>query len=66
MCIARVMENRTVLAIAHRLSTVRHADQILLIDHGRIVEQGRHDDLYRAGGRYRSLCDVQMLDAKSI
>ena len=64
--IARVMEHRTVLAIAHRLSTVRHAGRILLVDHGRIVEEGGHDDLYRAGGRYRSLCDAQMLDAKSV
>jgi len=64
--IARVMEHRTVLAIAHRLSTVRHADQILLIDRGGIAERGRHDDLYRAGGLYRSLCDAQMLDAKSV
>jgi subfamily B ATP-binding cassette protein MsbA len=64
--IAHVMQHRTVLAIAHRLSTIRHAGQILLMDRGRIIERGRHDDLYRANGRYRALCDVQMLDAKSV
>ena len=58
--IAKVMEGRTTLAIAHRLSTVRDADLILVIDHGRIVESGTHDQLYAAGGRYRRLCDIQM------
>jgi len=60
--ISRVMQNRTVFAIAHRLSTVRHADQILLLDKGRIVERGTHEVLYAAGGRYRKLCDMQLLD----
>ena len=61
--IARVMEDRTVFAIAHRLSTVQHADQILLLDKGRIVERGTHEELYDAGGRYRKLCDMQVLDS---
>ena len=60
--ISRVMQNRTVFAIAHRLSTVRHANQILLLDKGRIVERGTHEVLYAAGGRYRKLCDMQLLD----
>jgi len=60
--IARVMEHRTVLAIAHRLSTIRHANLICLIEKGRIVERGTHDELYEAGGRYRALCDMQVLD----
>lgn len=60
--IARVMKDRTVLAIAHRLSTIRHADQILLLDQGRIAERGTHEQLYNEGGRYRSLCDMQILD----
>jgi len=60
--IARAMEGHTVLAIAHRLSTVRHADCIYLLEEGRIVEQGTHDQLYANGGRYRRLCDMQMLD----
>jgi ATP-binding cassette, subfamily B, bacterial len=45
--------------IAHRLSTVRAADQILVIEAGRIVERGRHVDLLAAGGRYESLYRTQ-------
>ena len=58
--IARVMKDRTVFAIAHRLSTVRNADQILVVDKGQIVERGTHDELYTANGRYRRLCDMQL------
>lgn len=59
--IARVMQQRTVFAIAHRLSTVRHATQILVIANGCIAERGTHRELYEAGGRYRTLCDMQLL-----
>jgi ABC-type multidrug transport system fused ATPase/permease subunit len=51
-----LLENRTSFVIAHRLSTVRHADQILVLDHGRIVERGRHDELLALEGRYAGLC----------
>ena len=61
--IAHVMQNRTVFAIAHRLSTVKHADQILLVDGGRIAERGTHEELHAAAGRYRKLCDMQVLDS---
>lgn len=54
-----LMQNRTVFAIAHRLSTVRNADLILVMDHGTIVERGTHDELYARNGVYRKLCDMQ-------
>lgn len=59
----RLMRDRTVLVIAHRLSTVQHADRILVFEGGRIVQQGRHDELLAAGGSYRRLHDLQFRDA---
>jgi ATP-binding cassette subfamily B protein len=50
-----LMRSKTRIIIAHRLSTVRHADQILVVDKGRIVERGKHDDLIAAGGLYAKL-----------
>ena len=55
----RLMVGRTTFMIAHRLSTVRRADLILVLDHGRVIEQGRHEDLLAAGGLYRQLHDMQ-------
>ena len=47
--------------IAHRLSTVQNADQILVLDQGQIVERGRHEELLRAGGLYAQLCRTQFM-----
>jgi ATP-binding cassette, subfamily B, bacterial MsbA len=57
--IERLMRERTVLVIAHRLATVRDADEIVVLDAGRIVQRGSHEELLRAGGLYRRLYDLQ-------
>ena len=57
--LATALRGRTSLVIAHRLSTVRNADQILVLDHGRIVERGRHDELLSTGGTYAELYRIQ-------
>ena len=56
---AEIAQGRTVIIIAHRLSTVRFADRILTIDRGRLVEDGKHDELIRTGGRYANLYRLQ-------
>jgi len=56
---AQICKGRTVLIVAHRLSTVRLADRIVTIDHGRITEDGTHNELIRKGGRYASLYRLQ-------
>jgi ATP-binding cassette subfamily B protein/subfamily B ATP-binding cassette protein MsbA len=55
----RLMAGRTTFMVAHRLSTIRHADQILVMDHGTIVERGTHDALLARNGFYRQLHDAQ-------
>lgn len=57
-----VMQRRTSIIVSHRISTVRDADQILVLDGGRIVERGRHDDLVAAGGIYAQLYRKQLLE----
>ena len=57
----QAMQGRTVLVIAHRLATVQEADQIVVLDRGRISEMGTHDQLMASNGRYRDLCERQMI-----
>ncbi|MFC7273129.1 ABC transporter ATP-binding protein [Paractinoplanes rhizophilus] len=63
--LAAALQGRTALVIAHRLSTVRDADQILVLDQGRIVERGRHEELVAAGGLYAELYRTQFAVAAS-
>jgi ATP-binding cassette subfamily B protein len=58
----RVMKARTSIIISHRISTVRDADQIVVLDRGRVVEKGRHDELIRLGGHYAELHKKQLLE----
>jgi subfamily B ATP-binding cassette protein MsbA len=62
--LSELMKGRTTLCIAHRLSTIRHADVIVVMDQGRIVEQGRHEELLAKDGHYRRLYELQFKSGK--
>ena len=57
--LSNLIKKRTTLIIAHRLSTIRNADQIVFLEKGKIVEQGRHQNLIEKGGKYSSFYDYQ-------
>jgi subfamily B ATP-binding cassette protein MsbA len=57
--LSKLQENRTTIVIAHRLSTIENADKIIVLDQGRIVESGKHDDLIKQGGLYATLHKIQ-------
>ncbi len=61
MGLNQAMKNRTVLIIAHRLSTTQEADKIILLENGCITETGKHDELMRKTGKYRELCEKQFI-----
>jgi ABC-type multidrug transport system fused ATPase/permease subunit len=60
-----LLKNRTSIVIAHRLSTVRNSDRIIVLDHGKIVEEGGHEELLQRGGMYSNLCEMQLMAANS-
>jgi ATP-binding cassette subfamily B protein len=64
--LAELLRGRTAFVIAHRLRTVRNADQIIVLRDGRIAEQGTHDDLIALGGTYREIYDVQLRDQETL
>jgi subfamily B ATP-binding cassette protein MsbA len=59
--INKLMQNRTCIVIAHRLSTVQHADEIIVLDKGSIVERGNHNDLISKNGVYKKLVEMQQV-----
>lgn len=58
-----LMENRTTIMVAHRLSTIQHADKIMVMDHGQIMECGNHQELLAQNGIYKKLYDLQLVEA---
>jgi len=66
LALDRVMEGRTSLTIAHRLATVRQMDRILVIDSGKVIDQGSHDQLIARGGLYADLAKLQFNQGKSL
>jgi ATP-binding cassette subfamily B protein len=64
--LAELLKGRTAFVIAHRLRTVRNADQIIVLKDGHVAEQGTHDELIAMGGAYREIYDVQLRDQEDL
>lgn len=62
MALDNVMKNRTVIVVAHRLSTIQHADNIVVLENGKIVEQGSHNELLAIEGAYKKLVNIQQFN----
>ncbi|MBO5283259.1 MAG: ATP-binding cassette domain-containing protein, partial [Lachnospiraceae bacterium] len=60
--LSTLMEGRTTIMVAHRLSTIQHADKIIVLHHGRIRESGSHQELLARNGLYRKLYDLQLVE----
>ena len=58
----KLMEGRTTIMVAHRLSTIQHADKIIVMHHGQIHESGTHQELLKQNGLYKKLYDLQLVD----
>jgi ATP-binding cassette subfamily B protein len=63
--INRVIESRTTFIVAHRLSTLKRADKIIVLKNGQIIEQGTHEELLAGTGEYARAAAIQMIDEKS-
>ena len=57
-----LMQDRTTIMVAHRLSTIQHADKIIVLHHGRIRESGNHQELLAQNGLYKKLYDLQLVE----
>jgi len=59
----KLMDGRTTIMVAHRLSTIQHADKIIVMHHGKIKESGSHQELLQKNGLYKKLYDLQLVEA---
>ena len=64
--ISNLIRNRTTIVIAHRLSTIRKADAIVVLEAGKIIEQGTHAELLARGGQYQKLYELQFADEEEL
>ena len=62
VALENMMKNRTSIVIAHRLSTIQNADEIIVMQRGEIVEQGKHNELLEKNGTYKKLVDMQSFE----
>jgi ATP-binding cassette subfamily B protein len=60
------MKNKTSIIVSHRISSIRHADQIIVLDNGSIIEKGNHESLLKQNGFYASMHEKQLLEEKNI